>query len=151
MQKNYHFCYLFHRWTTVTKSSASIIVCCSGLIRPKPNIIHLHYYSFNACTMLWNNKSLKLKLNNYVLHEQDHQHLFFFSIMIRTKPRSGNLFSLFLVFPKKSRKRVKQEIFVPSAYHKHGQLILQNGCSHSVYVIESNTHCCFSMKYWKNW
>ena len=26
-----------------------------------------------------------------------------------------------------------------------------NGCSHSEYVFESDTHCCFSIKYWRNW
>ena len=34
---------------------------------------------------------------------------------------------------------------------QHGHLILQNGCSHFEYVFESNTHCCFSMKYWRSW
>ena len=34
-----------------------------------------------------------------------------------------------------------------------GQLhiILQNGCSHSEYVFESNSHCYYSMEYWRNW
>ena len=29
--------------------------------------------------------------------------------------------------------------------------ILYNGCSHSEYVFEFKTHCCFSMKFWRNW
>ena len=41
---------------------------------------------------------------------------------------------------------VEMKVLMPSA-SQHGHLILKNGCSHSEYVFETNTDCCFSMKY----
>ena len=34
---------------------------------------------------------------------------------------------------------------------KWNWIILLNGCSYSEYVFESNVHCYYSMKYWRNW
>ena len=49
------------------------------------------------------------------------------------------------------RQVTRHVIFYELSANQHGHLILWNGCSHSDLVFDTNTHCFFSMKYWRNW
>ena len=62
----------------------------------------------------------------------------------------GQVKSESIIFLSSLRWGKLKESFARSAC-QNGHLILYNGCSHSEHIFESNTHCYFSMKYWRNW